>query len=139
MFVLVTGGRAFTDRAYVFRTLDALHARHPIEMIVHGACGLDMAEAFDWTQIKGADRLAHEWARSTEVMVTPFPARWGELGRGAGPVRNQAMVEYVARKQRLEGGQIVGAACVAFPGSRGTGDCVNRARKAHIKVIFFAG
>jgi len=54
-------------------------------------------------------------------------ANWAELGRKAGPIRNQQMLD--EGKPNL---------VVAFPGGRGTADIVRRARAAGIEVVEFA-
>lgn len=43
---------------------------------------------------RGVDRLGERWARERGIPVRRFPARWNELGRRAGYVRNLEMVEY---------------------------------------------
>ena len=126
MIVLVTGGRDFTDRDLVFRALDAIHLETPIGLVVHGACGLDDAEAFDWKRMRGADRCAHEWAAARFVPAKSMPAAWTAFGPAAGPIRNKEMVSFVtAYPERM---------CVAFPGNRGTADCVAKARRANMRV-----
>ena len=72
----------------------------------------------------GADEAAREWAHNNSVKCSEFKADWKTDGKAAGPLRNQRMVDYGADL------------CLAFPmdGSRGTWDCVNRARKAGVTV-----
>jgi hypothetical protein len=41
----------------------------------------------------GADRMAGEWARRHGVENTKFCADWDRLGRKAGPIRNQLMLD----------------------------------------------
>lgn len=103
--LLVTGGRNYTNRTRLDAVLDAIHRKHAIEVVIHGAC-------------RGADTLAGEWAKSRGVPVDPFPVResdgpWPE----AGPKRNGRML-------------IVGQPthCTAFPTkeSRGTWDMVRQ-------------
>jgi hypothetical protein len=69
---------------------------------------------------RGADRLAHDWAIRHGVVVTRYPADWS-LGRKAGPLRNQHMLE-----------DFKPDFVVAFPGGRGTADMVKRAKEARI-------
>ena len=77
----------------------------------------------------GADRIAFDWAVTNEVPVQRFVAHWLELGRAAGPDRNQRMVD--------SGADL----CLAFPldGSKGTQDCMRRARDAGIPVRDYSG
>jgi len=125
MIVLVTGGRDYKDRDHFDKTLRHVWTTHTgcFDTIMHGACGLDADELFDITKITGADRLAQNWATLNAVPCIWVPAAWKRLGRPAGPIRNQAMID---KKPDL---------VVAFPGGVGTADCVRRARKANIRVI----
>ena len=54
-----------------------------------------------------------------------FPAHWSEHGKAAGIIRNQEMVDFIKDKD-----------CKAIffwdGASRGTGDCLNRAKRAGI-------
>lgn len=117
--VLVTGGRDFDERAFVFGVLDAIHAtRGPIGVVVHGGA-------------RGADSIAGEWANDRGTSTAAIPAQWEKHGRAAGPKRNQAMVDLVVSWHEL-GDEVV---VVAFPGGAGTADCVRRAREAGFDVL----
>jgi hypothetical protein len=107
--VLVCGGRDYADRDRVFSILDVAHAANPIIELIHGAA-------------TGADTLADEWARG-KVAIRAFPAPW-ELGRRAGAIRNQKMLN--DGKPHL---------VIAFPGGAGTADMVRRAKKAGVPVV----
>lgn len=79
---------------------------------------------------QGADRLLMEWALANEdlhgsdTIPLPylFPADWKQYGKAAGPLRNAAMI--------TAGADLV----VGFrhPDSRGTKDCLEKARRAKI-------
>jgi len=107
--ILICGGRDFDDVALLTGRLDAIHLEG--DGIIHGAA-------------RGADRLADEWAKDRGVPVRSFPADWKKHGKGAGPIRNQQMLD--------EGKPDL---VVAFPGGTGAADMVRRARKAGIRVI----
>jgi hypothetical protein len=115
--ILVTGSRYWTDIDKVRRTLE-LFAGHPygeidLPELVHGdARGLDRMASMVW----------QDWMGPTLA----YPALWEQHGNAAGPIRNQAMVD--------AGGYSV---CLAFPigESRGTRDCMARARTAGILVV----
>lgn len=109
--VLVCGGRDFTDRARLFREMDRIKATESIGLLIHGAA-------------RGADSMAGEWAKMRRVEVRAFPAEWERLGRKAGPVRNQQMLD--------EGKPDL---VVAFPGGHGTADMVRRAQGAGLRVV----
>lgn len=109
MTVLVTGGRDFTDRAYLFRRMDYFRSALKLTHIIHGAA-------------QGADTLVGEWAQDRGLDVRAFPADWTHLGKAAGPIRNRQMIaerpDYV----------------VAFKGGSGTHNCILQARAVGIHV-----
>jgi hypothetical protein len=112
MRVLVTGSRDWSDEAAVCTTLTELLRLADRITVVHGACPT------------GADAIAHRWASDTPgATPEPHPADWS-IGKKAGPLRNQAMVDLGAD------------VCLAFPvgESRGTRDCMRRAEAAGIPV-----
>jgi hypothetical protein len=108
--LLVCGGRNFQDRDRVFSALDRFLATWPVGLLIHGA-------------VRGADKLAGEWAKSRGIPVRDFPADWDRYRRAAGPRRNQQM---------LDEGRPHGV--VAFPGKVGTPDMVDRAKAAGLPV-----
>lgn len=111
MKVLVTGSRDWTDYAVIRDYIKASGAT----VVVHGD---------HW---EGADRLAKRAARELGIEHKPYPAEWKMFGRGAGPRRNQQMIDSEPDI----------ALCLGFPlpGSQGTIDCMKRAAKAGIRVI----
>jgi hypothetical protein len=125
--VLVCGSRDYNDRedaSYLYGFLDGHHAAHPITALIHGGA-------------PGADQLADDWGKDRLGLgsVTAYPAHWRHnpaclpgcdrvVGPGAGPVRNQQMLD--------EGKPDL---VIAFPGGTGTADMVRRARKANVRVI----
>lgn len=112
MRVLVCGGRDFCDWRKLSGTLTNLHMqRQAITEVVHG-------------NAIGADWLAKAWAISAGIPEKPFPAKWSEHGKAAGPIRNQQMLD--EGKPNL---------VVAFPGGAGTRDMVTRAKKAGIEIV----
>jgi hypothetical protein len=113
MRVLVCGGRAYVDRQALYDALDKLHSQHKFELLIAGGA-------------RGADSLADEWARERGVPTEIYQADWAGLGRKAGPIRNQRMLD--------EG---VPQLVVAFPGGRGTADMTSRARMVGIETVVF--
>lgn len=108
MRVIVCGGRDYDDRARVYAELDALS---PDVVIEGGANGADYC-AYRWVREK---RGCEGWER--------YEAEWDKHGRGAGPLRNQRMLD--------EGKPDL---VLAFPGGRGTADMVRRAERAGVPV-----
>lgn len=111
MRVLVCGGRDFDDFDALCRELDGAHAANTINEVIEGGA-------------RGADQLAHDWAKLNGVQTIAYLADWETYGYGAGPRRNQRMID--------EGKPDL---VIAFPGGKGTADCVARARKAGIRVM----
>ncbi|MGB3417884.1 MAG: DUF2493 domain-containing protein [Mesorhizobium sp.] len=119
MRVLVCGGRDFNDRQKLHNALDAIVPRtEPDEYgnslpdnvtIIHGGA-------------RGADQLADDYGVLNWCGIEIFRADWG-LGKAAGPIRNQRMIN--------EGKPDI---VVAFPGGKGTADMVRRAKTAGIPV-----
>jgi hypothetical protein len=109
MRVLVCGSRNFNDRKLMVREFDKL----PTDVvIIHGGA---------W----GADKMAEEMALARGMRVECYHADWKAHGKAAGPIRNQRMID--------EGKPDL---VLAFPrpGSKGTWDMVNRAKKAGVEV-----
>lgn len=117
MKILVTGARDWEDRAVVEREIKKLA---PWAIVVHGGCPT------------GADAFADEAARARGLVVKVYKADWEAEGKSAGPKRNSKMI----REEHRKGDPV--ALCLAFTKdldrSRGTKDCVLKARKAGIPV-----
>lgn len=115
MRVLVCGGRDFADRDAMARAL-APYKPKPVtdageHIIIHGGA-------------PGADTLADEWCDVFGARKRVFLADWKQHGRAAGPLRNARMI--------AEGKPDL---VIAFPGGKGTADCVRKAKAAGIKVM----
>lgn len=119
MRILVTGSRDWKDKSVIAQAIMDLKEEHSFVwedvVIVHGDCPT------------GADAMANSFAWACDLMVEKHPADWGLFGRAAGPKRNQKMVDL--------GADIV----LAFmnPGSKGTADCVKRAKRAGLTVRIY--
>ena len=109
--VLVCGGRDYTDAETVSRTLAELRKTRGIALVIAGGA-------------RGADTLAADWAKAVGIPCEVYMADWEGLGRKAGPIRNQRMLD--------EGKPDL---VVAFPGGRGTAGMVRIARAAGVEVI----
>jgi hypothetical protein len=122
--VLVTGSRNWVDRdAIKAEMVRVMGTTAPQEMILVSGAQRSwdrMAQVF-----YGADYLAEQVAEDLGWIIEQYPADWDTHGRAAGPIRNAVMVKTGAD------------VCLAFPmtGSRGTIDCMRRAKVARIPVI----
>jgi hypothetical protein len=121
MRVCVTGGRTFTDTAWLHAGLDLLHqVSGGISEIIEGGA-------------PGADVRAGEWSeRRLGRKATVVEAEWEKYSAGlkrgqknpAGIIRNAQMV---AMKPDV---------VLAAPGGRGTARMVEASKKAGLKVVF---
>jgi hypothetical protein len=123
LVILVTGSRHLTG-GVVAETLDTLVGERvwrDTPTLYHGAA-------------EGADLLAAAWAETQRFKTIAFPADWNSYGNGAGPKRNQEMVNAVAKRVAM------GAEClvVAFWDGRtskcGTFDCMQRINAAGLPM-----
>jgi hypothetical protein len=107
--VLVCGDRNWTEQVPIYMRLRQL----PRDTVVIHGCA------------RGADTIGGQVARSLGFKVLEFPADWDKYGKGAGPIRNQQMLD--------EGKpELVLAFHRNFADSKGTKDMVSRAKKANI-------
>lgn len=105
--IIVTGGRDFDDWAMLSDTLDFLNP----DVVVQGGAS-------------GADRMAKEWAKENKKEVVTVEADWKTHGKAAGPIRNGEMLD--AHPD---------ACLVAFPGGKGTANCVKQAVQKNMIVL----
>lgn len=115
--VIFCGGRDWSAPAPIFSKLDDVLERHPGFVLVHGVG-------------RGADLIAQALAEWMGIPMDPFPADWDGRGRGAGPERNQRMIDsgvdaVYAFKTRFDRSMRSG----------GTEDCVRRALNAGIPAM----
>jgi hypothetical protein len=120
--VIVCGGRFFRDVPLIWRTLDRINAECRISPLIDGASD-DVTGPY-----VGADYWAHQWALAHDVSTIRQRAEWKKLGRAAGPIRNQIMLD-------RHGPDLV----IAFPGHNGTANMVGIARKAGVRVFEIDG
>lgn len=116
--ILVTGSRHWTDVETIEKALFKwyLHLSQGGSevVLVHGAC-------------HGADIIARDIWLSHGLQDEPHPADWKTYGKAAGFIRNGVMVDLDAD------------VCLGFPlpDSRGTYDCLAKARTAGIFIETF--
>lgn len=111
MKVMVTGGRKYSNEEHIRRTFEEFIRTHgSIDELIVG----------DST---GADSLATVVAYEMGIRVTVHHAEWDKYRLGAGPRRNQKMVD-----QRPD-------YCLPFAGGNGTADAIRRCKKAGIPLF----
>lgn len=122
MIIAVTGSRHAVElphRAWV-DALIASNVRAPFVVRHGGATGIDT--------------LVAQWCAHYGIATEAWPADWSKHGRAAGPIRNRAMLTEARDTpdaQRFVRVEIL----FAFPGGRGTADCVRAARDFGIRVV----
>lgn len=125
--VLVTGSRAWTDRAMIWDDLSAevALARGGRIYVLHGDCPT------------GADSAAKLWlmghGNGVRIVGFPLAAPWDHLGKSAGPKRNAALVDVLGALRRM--GAVT--RCIAYPTRPrgGTRDCMARAEAFSHEVL----
>lgn len=135
MNVGVTGGRFYGNFAKVKQTFEMLAVWNPV-LVYGGASGAD-----EYARLWAEDPLQAEqrpvkwktkrfeadWERECDNRCTHGPRRRRRDGStfcpSAGPIRNQAMVDY--------GLDLL----VAFPGNNGTTDMIRRAKAAEVLIL----
>jgi hypothetical protein len=137
----VTGGRMFSDPDALYAKLDQAAAGHdPAEIVLrHGRCNPrdEVHDTYGWDKalaepddvrraFNGADWHAHLHALRRGWMIQERPADWRRYGLKAGGIRNQQMIDELPRMDVLVG--------APDPESRGTYDCMRRAKAAGIPV-----
>ena len=111
---LVTGGRDFADYNLVRKTLDEVLKKYGVDLLVQGGA-------------TGADALSKKYRRLhalRPLAMTEVKPNWKVHGKAAGPIRNRFMLENW--KPLI---------VVAFPGGRGTADCVRQARELGFPIL----
>ena len=73
---------------------------------------------------KGVDTIGENYATNNGIDIEKYPADWGKHGRSAGPIRNAQMVANADIAVFVWDGK-----------SRGTKDCISKARMAGLKVF----
>lgn len=118
-YVLVSGKRDFTDYERFCKVLDESLSgmTDDIEIVEGGA--------------SGTDTLAKRYALERGLSCREFAALWDVNGRAAGPIRNSEMVTFVS-------GHECKAVFFGDGKSRGTGDCLQKARRAGINCEVYS-
>lgn len=126
--VLVTGGRAYKDRAHV----DQVLTDDAPDLVIHGgAKTMNPGVVYNQTEFGylGADNFAGLWCDANDVPQLKAPYMRA-LGKRGGPIRNTWMIELLTMFEQA------GHRCsvIAFPGGSGTDDTVDKALRAGFTV-----
>ena len=107
MKTIIAGSREITDYNIVEKAIK--DSGFEITTVISGRC-------------RGPDTFGERWAEKNGIPVDPHPYL-GEFGRAGGPIRNQQMVDVADA-----------LIAVRVPTSRGTNDCIDRAKKKGLKI-----
>ena len=113
MKILVCGDRQWSDRQTIYRILLPYATQTPPVTIIHGGA-------------RGADTLTGQIAQELGLEVRAVQAEWKRYGKGAGPRRNDKMLN--------EHPALVIAFHNDLAKSKGTADTVRKAQKRGIAV-----
>ena len=114
MKVLVTGSRVYGNYEKVKEAI--IQAKATI--VIHG-------------HAKGADALASRACRELGLEEHRYPANWEKFGRGAGPKRNQQMLD----EEHKSDDPIEMVLAFPIEGSIGTVDMMMRAGMVNIPIV----
>lgn len=104
---------------YVVAKLDSLYdVLATPDLVVHGGA-------------RGADTLAGKWAEGRGIPVRVYPADWNRYGKGAGPKRNQQMLD------EADPDVVIAFFDLPFAVSKGTADMVTRAGNGTRMVLSY--
>ncbi|MBQ8302824.1 MAG: DUF2493 domain-containing protein [Clostridia bacterium] len=119
--IIIAGSRDFDDYKYLSDTLDAFIKEHPDRDIVVVS---GMA--------RGADKLGEKYALERKYLVRRFPAKWDKLGKAAGYIRNNEMLDFI-QQSNCEN------AVIAFwdGKSKGTKHTIDNAKKRDIPTYVY--
>lgn len=116
MRVLICGSRTWESEIPIRALLELFDDS---TVVIHGAA-------------RGADSIAGAIAEQLGLAVEAYPAEWQRYGRGAGPIRNQQMLD--------EGKpDVVFAFSDDIKNSRGTADMVRRSEAAGLPTFILGG
>lgn len=113
---LVCGDRNWTNKNLIKEKLQVLQNKG-FDVIIEG-------------EARGADLLARQVALELGIEVIGVPAVWNKYGKGAGPIRNQKMLD-------IGKPEIVLAFHNDISSSKGTAHMINISKKAGISVFLF--
>jgi hypothetical protein len=120
--VIVTGGRNYSNRELVYKTLENLGVTH---LIQGGATG--------------ADNLAIDWAIENEIKYHTEYAQWKDLSHPDARIKKNIYGDYDAEAGNRRNKKMLDdnpdAVVVAFKGGSGTAACVREAKKRKMHVL----
>lgn len=127
MRLIIAGSRSITDYRLVARAVDQFLTEHRltpshIEAVASGK------------EPRGVDALGERWAANHCIPVLGFEANWDRHGKAAGPIRNQAMIDW-AQLEDWHGDRGTGALVAVWNGqSPGTANVIALAASQGLRL-----
>lgn len=109
MKIIFSGGRNYNGYIKVGAIVKCLNP----QQIIVGDCPT------------GLDSYVLQWANQLNIPIKIYEAEWDKFGKSAGPRRNRKMCEDNRFLSVL----------IAFPGGRGTENCIKEAKELGIHVL----
>jgi hypothetical protein len=127
--VAITGGRWHTPTQAELVAFVKWIRFNEIRTLVHGGCWEELSVA------RGVDAIVSRFVTcETDIRVESWPALWNRFGDPAGPRRNGLMLVGDRRDWGGEDLKRPVHMLIAWPGNRGTADCVKQAKRLDIDV-----
>lgn len=120
-YFLITGSRDFpeSEAHVIHETLDNFIKWQPNVVMINGMA-------------RGVDSICYRWAKARGIEVAEYPADWNRYGKGAGHVRNRAMLNRLLAEKSTS----VFAFFYGDPvDSRGTANMVSQCEAAGVSPI----
>ena len=121
--IIVAGGREFSDWNLLFKTI-----KETLQELFDNGYKKEQISFVSGTA-RGADSMGEFFANTYRYKVYRFPAKWDELGKKAGFVRNSEMAKFASAAD-------IGILIVFWDGkSRGTKHMIETAEKCGLKIV----
>lgn len=134
-YILITGARDYPDIDKAFYIVKENLCQCGT-IVVHGnARGIDReVGALIQEHMNYDSQMAINGSR-----VQRWPAQWTRFGRGAGPIRNREMIDWIMQQAERPFDDIF---CFAFPleprqKNSGTWDCIDAIQAAHLDLQIY--
>lgn len=115
MKILICGSRYYKNYIKIYYYLEKMQNKHEKLIIIEGGA-------------RGADQLAKNACIELGIEYKEYKAEWDKYGKGAGPIRNQKMLD---DNPDID---LVVSFHEDIDSSKGTKDMLKKARKKNISV-----
>ena len=123
MKVIIAGGRDFKGTIEDYEIIEYLHKIYKFTNILSGRCGMKKGQIGYSNGADGFGEVFAKHAYPEPIPVIPFYADWENLGKQAGPIRNEEMAKNAD-------------AIILFKGKDGTQSMRSLAKKYNLKFLY---